>query len=159
MSRRGSISCETKKKYTYIFEKKVQFFMVFGIDCCFKQRYKYVLQHLPKTRQNIFWSKYVTERGKNIHSCDHSLISLYPSFTLVFSVICFYSTASVLLGFRNSKFMSGQALSLCCFLHCLALCSIQVLLMLLSAPKAEAVRRVRGCLGNSNPRPLQQSKY
>lgn len=65
MSRRGSISCETEKKpHTYIFEKKVQFFVVFGIDCCFKQRYKYVLQHLSKTRQNIFWPKYVTEREK-----------------------------------------------------------------------------------------------
>lgn len=42
----------------------MQFFVVFGIDCCFKQRYKDVLQHLPKTRQNIFGPKYVTEGEK-----------------------------------------------------------------------------------------------
>lgn len=55
---------DRKSKHTYIFEEKVQFFVVFGIDCCFKQRYKDVLQHLPKTRQNIFWPKYVTEGEK-----------------------------------------------------------------------------------------------
>lgn len=120
----------------------MQFFVVFGIDCCFKQRYKDVLQHLPKTRQNIFRPKYVTE-GEKI---DVFFNKLVLSFTFVFSVFCVHSRASLPPGFRNSEFMSGQIVSVLCFLHCLALCFIQALLKLSSAPKMETACRGRGCL-------------
>lgn len=77
----------------------MQFFVVFGIDCCFKQRYKDVFQHLPKTRQNIFRPKYVTE-GEKINTFFNKLVL---SFTFVLSVICAHSRASVPPGSRNFK--------------------------------------------------------
>lgn len=91
----------------------------------------------------IFLDLNMSLKRKKIDTFFNKLVL---SFTFVFSVICVHSTASVPPGFRNSEFMSGQIVSLLCFLHCLALCFIHALLKLSSAPKIETACRGGCCL-------------
>lgn len=71
----------------------------------------------------------------------------------IFCYLCiFYSFSSTRIQ-KLKVYVRAGIVSVLCFLHCLALCFIQALLKLLSAPKIETVCRGRCCLKNSDPSP------
>lgn len=142
-SSRGSISCEEENPniLTYL-RNRCNSLWSLGLIVASNKGTKMFSNILPKLGR-IFLDLNMSLKGEKI---DTFFKKLVLSFTFVFSVICVHSRAPVPPGFRNSKFTSGQIVSVLCFLHCQALSFIQALLKLSSAPKIETACRGRCCL-------------